>query len=123
MPIVQLSFTWFLTGLRLPIRQDRFQNGLIGRFVIPASFRHPDFSSPSEPTLTVRLRRGDASLSFFTTVTTFNAPQNVTLEELRIEGLPTNVSFLKTILADTRYRNNEISTAFLPKLMAEEGLG
>ncbi|WP_395093896.1 acetyl-CoA carboxylase biotin carboxylase subunit [Armatimonas sp.] len=44
------------------------------------------------------------------------------LSETRIEGLPTNISFLKQILADSRYRNNEVSTKFLPTLMEELGL-
>jgi hypothetical protein len=53
---------------------------------VPASWRQLDFSLPSEPTLTVRLRRGDFRVSFFTTLTVFSAPQNVTLEELRLES-------------------------------------
>lgn len=53
---------------------------------VPTDFRQPDFATPSEPTLSIRLKRGKLELGFFTTVTTFNAPQNVTLEELRIES-------------------------------------
>jgi hypothetical protein len=53
---------------------------------VPTSLLQPDFSEPSEPTLTVRLKRNDLDLSFLTTITVFNAPQNVTLEELRIES-------------------------------------
>lgn len=41
---------------------------------------------PSEATLSFRLKKGDLELGFLTTLTTFNAPQNVTLEELRIES-------------------------------------
>ena len=44
------------------------------------------------------------------------------LSETRIEGLPTNISFLKQILADSRYRSNDVSTKFLPTLMEELGL-
>ena len=44
------------------------------------------------------------------------------LEEMLVEGIPTNASFLQTILADERYRKNDLSTAFLPKLMEEIGL-
>jgi len=36
--------------------------------------------------LGVEFRAGDISLNFLTTITEFNAPQNVTLEELRIES-------------------------------------
>ena len=53
---------------------------------VPESFRQPDFTAPSEPTFTLRLRRGDLQLAFLTTMTAFNAPQSVTLEELRIES-------------------------------------
>ncbi len=53
---------------------------------VPESFRQPDFSLPSEPTLGVRLRRDSLELAFFTTITAFNAPQNVTVEEIRIES-------------------------------------
>jgi transcriptional regulator with XRE-family HTH domain len=53
---------------------------------VPTSFRQPDFSTPSEPTLMLRLRRDELALEFLTTVTAFNAPQNVTLDELRIES-------------------------------------
>lgn len=44
------------------------------------------------------------------------------LKELRVSGVSTNASFLRTILADSRYRSNDVSTAFLPRLMDESGL-
>ena len=44
------------------------------------------------------------------------------LDEMLVEGIPTNTSFLQRILADKRYRDNDISTAFLPRLMEEAGL-
>ena len=44
------------------------------------------------------------------------------LDEFVVEGIPTNITFLHRILADARYQNNEISTAFLPALMTEDGL-
>jgi transcriptional regulator with XRE-family HTH domain len=53
---------------------------------VPSSWRHPDFGQPDEPVLSFRLHRGDLELAFLTTVTSFNAPQNVTVEELRIES-------------------------------------
>ena len=53
---------------------------------VPESFRQPDLSSPSEPVFTLRFRRGGLALSFLATVTAFSVPQNVTLEELRIES-------------------------------------
>lgn len=53
---------------------------------VPAAWRQPDFEAPSDPVLTIRLRRDDLELAFLTTVTSFNAPQDVTLDELRIEA-------------------------------------
>jgi hypothetical protein len=39
-----------------------------------------------EPTVTVEFQRDDLSLAFLGTVTVFSAPQEPTLEELRIES-------------------------------------
>jgi acetyl-CoA carboxylase biotin carboxylase subunit len=44
------------------------------------------------------------------------------LGEMVVEGSPTNIPFLQRILADHRYQENQISTAFLPQLMEEAGL-
>ena len=44
------------------------------------------------------------------------------LDEFVIEGIPTNIPFLHRILADERYQRNDVSTAFLPQLMAQMGL-
>ena len=53
---------------------------------VPQAWRHPDFSSISEPTLSLVLERGPLVLRFFMVVTMFSAPQQITLEELRIES-------------------------------------
>jgi len=53
---------------------------------VPADWRHPDLTSPDQPMLGVEFRAGDIAMSFLTTITEFNAPQNVTLDELRIES-------------------------------------
>ena len=53
---------------------------------VPRDWQAPDLSLPSEPVLPIRLQRDGQSLGFLTTVTVFNAPQNVTVEELRIES-------------------------------------
>jgi transcriptional regulator with XRE-family HTH domain len=53
---------------------------------VERSWLRPDFSTPLEPTLTLELLRDDLSLSFLGTVTVFSAPQEVALEELRIES-------------------------------------
>jgi transcriptional regulator with XRE-family HTH domain len=53
---------------------------------VPSSFRQPDITDTTEPTLSVRVRKGDVELAFLTTVTHFDAPQNITLQELKIES-------------------------------------
>lgn len=52
---------------------------------IPDRWREVDLSVPSEPALVLHLRRDDLELRFLTTVTAFQAPQNVAVEQLRIE--------------------------------------
>ena len=51
----------------------------------PSRWRELASGEPSGPTLDLELKKGDASCRFFTTVTTFGTPQDVTLQELRIE--------------------------------------
>lgn len=53
---------------------------------VPNSWRQPDFSDVSDPTLPLHLRFGDTVLGFLTAITSFSAPQNVTLDEIRIES-------------------------------------
>jgi transcriptional regulator with XRE-family HTH domain len=53
---------------------------------VPQGWQEPDLSLPSEPWLILRLRRDDLEVAFVTTLTVFSAPQNVTLDELRIES-------------------------------------
>jgi transcriptional regulator with XRE-family HTH domain len=69
---------------------DEALSSLVGTLLeypdVPAEFRQADFTAPNEPAFTLRLQRGDLKLAFLTTVTAFNAPQNITLEELRIES-------------------------------------
>jgi hypothetical protein len=53
---------------------------------VPAAWQTPDLATPSDPCLTIRLKRDELDLAFVTTVTVFSAPQNVTVDELRIES-------------------------------------
>jgi transcriptional regulator with XRE-family HTH domain len=50
------------------------------------SWRQPDFSTPAQPALLLRLKRDDLELGFLATTSTFNAPQNITLDEVRIDS-------------------------------------
>jgi transcriptional regulator with XRE-family HTH domain len=71
-------------------RDDEALSDLIRTLVeypgVPERFRRPDLSQTVDPTLTFRLRRDDLELGFLTTMTVFNAPQNITLEEMTIES-------------------------------------
>jgi transcriptional regulator with XRE-family HTH domain len=53
---------------------------------VPAAWRHPDFSAAFGPTVAFRLKRVDLEVGFLVTMTTFAAPRDVTLDELRIES-------------------------------------
>ena len=57
---------------------------------VPDLIDAPDLSTPDVPAVAVELELplegGPIRFSFLTTITSFNAPQNVTLEELRIES-------------------------------------
>jgi transcriptional regulator with XRE-family HTH domain len=52
---------------------------------VPARWRLRDVESAPTPLLTTVLRRDEHRLRFFSTITTFGTPRDVTLEELRIE--------------------------------------
>ena len=53
---------------------------------VDPGWRTPDFTQVELPVFSVRLARDDLRVAFLTTLTGFSAPQNVTLEELRIEA-------------------------------------
>lgn len=52
---------------------------------VPAGWSTRELGSTPSPLLTVEFRRGDQRLRFFSTITTFATPRDVTLDELRIE--------------------------------------
>ncbi|SEG91345.1 transcriptional regulator, XRE family [Actinacidiphila yanglinensis] len=52
---------------------------------VPASLRSLDAAAPVLPIVPIRYVRGDRRFDYFSTVTTLGTPQDVTLQELRIE--------------------------------------
>lgn len=52
---------------------------------VPAHWRSPDRESVSVPVMPVSFRKHDLRLSFFSTVTTLGTPQDIRLQETRIE--------------------------------------
>lgn len=58
---------------------------------IPEAWRIPDLSRGGEAVYPIRFSVREQTLEFITTITSFNTPKNVTLEELQIESYyPTN---------------------------------
>jgi transcriptional regulator with XRE-family HTH domain len=52
---------------------------------VPARWRTPDAVATVDPLVAMHLRRGDASMSFFSTITQFATPRDITLQQLKIE--------------------------------------
>lgn len=53
---------------------------------VPPHWRQRDIGSAPAPVLSACFRRGDIRTSFFSTITTFGTPRDLTLEELHIES-------------------------------------
>jgi len=52
---------------------------------VPARWRQRDLSAPPSPLLTTVMKRDGIELRFFSTITTFAMPRDITLDELHIE--------------------------------------
>ena len=59
---------------------------LLAMPTVSPDWRHVDLLVPSEPVLVLHLRAGGVDLRFLTMITAFQAPQNVAVEQLRIES-------------------------------------
>ncbi len=64
---------------------ERLRDALLAYPGVPARWKVPDPEAAAAPVLSMRLKRGDLSLAFFSTITTLATPQDVTLQQLRIE--------------------------------------
>jgi transcriptional regulator with XRE-family HTH domain len=53
---------------------------------VPLRWHDRGLSAPLAPLSTITYRKGSSELTFFWTVTTFGTPQDVTLDELRVES-------------------------------------
>jgi transcriptional regulator with XRE-family HTH domain len=60
-------------------------NELLSYPGVPTKWKYPDPSLPMSPLLTLKLRKEETSLCFFSTVTSFATPRDITLQQLRIE--------------------------------------
>ncbi len=52
---------------------------------VPERWRHPDTETPQLPVLPVSFKKAGKIFDFFSTVTTLGTPQDITLQEIRIE--------------------------------------
>jgi transcriptional regulator with XRE-family HTH domain len=52
---------------------------------VPAQWRTREIGAPTTPLLTTIFRKGEVELRFFSSITSFGTPHDVTLEEVRIE--------------------------------------
>jgi hypothetical protein len=52
---------------------------------VPALSHAPALEEPPPPVLAIHFRKGQTSLRLFTTIATLGTPQDVTVQELRIE--------------------------------------
>lgn len=63
----------------------RLLEELLAMPTVSPGWRRVDLSVPSAPALLVHLRRGELDRRFLTLMTSFQAPQNVAVDELRVE--------------------------------------
>ena len=52
---------------------------------VPKRVSRLDVTAPSVPVISIRFRKGEHAFDYFSTVTTLGTPQDITLQELRIE--------------------------------------
>ena len=63
----------------------RLLDDVLAMPTVAEDWREPDLSVPASPAMVIHLRVDDEDLRFVTVVTAFQAPQSVTLDELKIE--------------------------------------
>ncbi|WP_410595570.1 hypothetical protein [Amycolatopsis sp. lyj-23] len=66
-------------------RAQRILDEVLGYPGVPSNLRTMDASTPVLPIVPIRYEVGDRRFDYFSTVTTLGTPQDVTLQELRIE--------------------------------------
>jgi transcriptional regulator with XRE-family HTH domain len=64
---------------------DRLLAEILAYPGVPPSLRRPDPAAPLLPVVPVSFQKGEARFDFFSTVTTLGTPQDVTVQEIRIE--------------------------------------
>lgn len=83
-PLMQALHREAADGLN--VNAARLRDELLTYPGVPSRWTVPDPLSVVPPMLTMRLKRDDVSLAFFSTLTMLATPRDVTLQELRIES-------------------------------------
>jgi hypothetical protein len=60
---------------------------VLGQPGIPAAWRTPDFAASPLPLVPIDFAKDGIEVSYFSLVTTVETPQDVTLQEIRLESL------------------------------------
>jgi hypothetical protein len=88
-------------------------NELLSYPDVPRAWQTPNWEALQAPVLTVELAKDDLTLCFFTTITTFGTPHDVTLQELRLEcffpadeATEQNIDGLRTAATERAGRHN-----------------
>ena len=63
----------------------RLRDELLAYPGVPSRWRTPDAVAPMAPLVSMQLRKGDLSLTFFSMITMLGTPRDVTLQQLKIE--------------------------------------
>jgi len=61
-------------------------NAILSYPDVPTRWSEPDFESPQDVILPVEMRMGDQTMRLYSTIATLGSPQDITLQELRIES-------------------------------------
>jgi transcriptional regulator with XRE-family HTH domain len=67
------------------VRTNELLDEVVGSAGVPSSWKAPDFIATRLPIIPVQFSRDGLSVSYFSTVTTLGTPQDITLQEIRVE--------------------------------------
>lgn len=87
--VVGRQLLWRVQREALSDPDDRLVSGLLDDLLalptVDPEWRMPDLLQTSDPAVVTHVRTDDLDLRFLTTITAFQAPQNVAVEDLRVE--------------------------------------
>jgi hypothetical protein len=60
-------------------------NELLSYPTVAEQWKHPDWEQPLSPVLPMEIRKGELGIRLFTMIASFGTPQDITVDELRVE--------------------------------------